>query len=138
MQYYAESHALIYVVDSADRDRIPESKSAFGKLISFLFVLNIFIVYNLADKMISSNFLEGVPLLVLANKQDIPDCMGVRDVKPIFNRSAHLIGRRDCMVMPVSALTGYKTDKTPINLILTLFNFVIHPVMVYMKASIGW
>jgi ADP-ribosylation factor related protein 1 len=56
--------------------------------------------------MISSNFLEGVPLLVLANKQDIPDCMGVRDVKPIFNRSAHLIGRRDCMVMPVSALTG--------------------------------
>lgn len=30
LQYYAESHALIYVVDSADRDRIPESKSAFG------------------------------------------------------------------------------------------------------------
>ncbi|CAB3374709.1 ADP-ribosylation factor-related protein 1 [Cloeon dipterum] len=86
-KYYAESHAVIYVVDSADRERIPESKNAF-------------------DKMISSNFLEGVPLLVLANKQDIPDCMGVRDVKPIFNRSAHLIGRRDCMVMPVSALTG--------------------------------
>jgi len=51
--------------------------------------------------------LNGVPLLVLANKQDIPDSMGVREVKPIFNQSAHLIGRRDCMVMPVSALTGY-------------------------------
>ena len=61
----------------------------------------------LTDKMISSNCLNGVPLLVLANKQDIPDSMGVREVKPIFNQSAHLIGRRDCMVMPVSALTGY-------------------------------
>lgn len=56
--------------------------------------------------MISSENLTGVPLLVLANKQDIPDCMGVREVKPIFNKNAHLIGRRDCMVMPVSALTG--------------------------------
>jgi signal recognition particle receptor subunit beta len=57
--------------------------------------------------MISSNCLNGVPLLVLANKQDMPDVMGVREVKPIFNQNAHLIGRRDCMVMPVSALTGY-------------------------------
>lgn len=61
----------------------------------------------LSDKMISSENLIGVPLLVLANKQDIPECMGVREVKPIFNQSADLIGRRDCMVMPVSALTGY-------------------------------
>jgi hypothetical protein len=30
LQYYAESHALIYIVDSSDRDRIPESKEAFG------------------------------------------------------------------------------------------------------------
>ncbi|RZF34329.1 hypothetical protein LSTR_LSTR008868 [Laodelphax striatellus] len=86
-KYYAESHALIYIVDTSDRERIPDSKETF-------------------DKMISSESLTGVPLLVLANKQDIPDCMGVRDVKPIFNKNAHLIGRRDCMVMPVSALNG--------------------------------
>nr|CAD7602437.1 unnamed protein product [Timema genevievae] len=91
-KYYAESHALIYIVDSSDRDRIPDSKEAF-------------------DKMISSESLIGVPLLVLANKQDLVDCMGVRDVKPIFNKSAHLIGRRDCMVMPVSALTGDGIDE---------------------------
>jgi signal recognition particle receptor subunit beta len=71
------------------------------------FTLHVDNILLLADKMISSNCLNGVPLLVLANKQDIPDCMGVREVKPIFNQSAHLIGRRDCMVMPVSALTGY-------------------------------
>ncbi|KAB0794364.1 hypothetical protein PPYR_11203 [Photinus pyralis] len=86
-KYYAESHAIIYIVDSSDRGRIPESKETF-------------------DRMIASESLQGIPLLVLANKQDIPDCMGVRDVKPIFNKNAHLIGKRDCMVMPISALTG--------------------------------
>lgn len=66
----------------------------------------LFTICKFLDKMISSECLHGVPLLVLANKQDIPDCMGVREVKPIFNKNGHLIGRRDCMVMPVSALTG--------------------------------
>lgn len=91
-KYYAECHAVIYMVDSADRERMDESKAAF-------------------DKMISSENMTGVPLLVLANKQDIPECMGVREVKPIFNQSADLIGRRDCMVMPVSALTGAGVDE---------------------------
>jgi len=58
------------------------------------------------DKMIRNTHISDVPLLVLANKQDLPDSMGIREVKPIFNQSAHLIGTRDCMVMPVSALTG--------------------------------
>ena len=31
LQYYAESHAVIYIVDSCDKDRIEESKDAFGK-----------------------------------------------------------------------------------------------------------
>ncbi|XP_071445012.1 ADP-ribosylation factor-related protein 1 [Hetaerina americana] len=91
-KYYAESHAVIYVVDSSDRDRIPDSKEAF-------------------DRTIGSNLLTGVPLLVVANKQDLSECMGVREVKPIFNRSAHLIGRRDCMVLPVSALNGDGIDE---------------------------
>jgi len=29
-QYYAESHAVIYIVDSSDKERIDESKEAFG------------------------------------------------------------------------------------------------------------
>ncbi|KAG0715786.1 ADP-ribosylation factor-related protein 1 [Chionoecetes opilio] len=66
---------------------------------------------SFTDRMIASENLIGVPLLVLANKQDIPECMGVREVKPIFNQSADLIGRRDFMVMPVSALTGAGVDE---------------------------
>ncbi|XP_066155978.1 ADP-ribosylation factor-related protein 1 isoform X2 [Euwallacea fornicatus] len=91
-KYYEESHAIIYIVDSSDRERIDDSKEIF-------------------DKMIASESLQGVPLLVLANKQDLPDCMGVREVKPIFNKNAHLVGKRDCMVMPVSALTGEGVDE---------------------------
>ncbi|CAH0406663.1 unnamed protein product [Chilo suppressalis] len=67
-KYYAECHAVIYIVDSSDRERISESKETF-------------------DRMIASEHLSGVPLLVLANKQDIPDCMGLA-------RTA-AIGRRD-------------------------------------------
>ncbi|KPJ07941.1 ADP-ribosylation factor-related protein 1 [Papilio machaon] len=61
--------------------------------------------------MIASEHLSGVPLLVLANKQDIPDCMGVHTVKPIFNQNAHLIGARDIMLMATSALTGDGVDE---------------------------
>lgn len=56
--------------------------------------------------MISNELLSGVPLLLLANKQDLPDVMGVREIKPVFQQAGVLIGRRDCLVMPVSALTG--------------------------------
>lgn len=74
--------------------------------------------------MICNENLAGIPLLILANKQDIPDCMGVRDVKPIFNQNAHLIGRRDFMVMPISALNGYYLCLNNFKLFLIfLFNF---------------
>ena len=32
-QYYDESHGVIYVVDSSDKDRLEESRLAFGKCI---------------------------------------------------------------------------------------------------------
>ncbi|XP_075624465.1 ADP-ribosylation factor-related protein 1 isoform X2 [Balearica regulorum gibbericeps] len=51
-KYYAESHGVIYVIDSTDEERLSESKRAF-------------------EKMITSEALEGVPILVLANKQDV-------------------------------------------------------------------
>lgn len=72
--------------------------------------------------MICSSNLHGVPLLVLANKQDIPECMGVREVRPVFNKSAELIGRRDCMVMPVSALTGYVSVLVATNVYIFYIN----------------
>lgn len=31
LQYYAESHGVIYVIDSTDEERLSESKEAFGE-----------------------------------------------------------------------------------------------------------
>lgn len=56
--------------------------------------------------MISDSLLEGVPVLVLANKQDKMDCFTVPQVKEIFNQSARHVGARDCKVEPVSAVNG--------------------------------
>ncbi|XP_008291583.1 ADP-ribosylation factor-related protein 1 [Stegastes partitus] len=87
LTYYAESHGVIYVIDSTDEARLSESKEAF-------------------EKMISSEALEGVPLLVLANKQDVPNCLSVPDIKTAFSDCAPKIGKRDCLVQPCTALTG--------------------------------
>lgn len=86
-KYYAESHGIIYLVDSVDTERIQESKQAF-------------------DKMLSSENLDTVPLLILANKQDVLSCASVLDIKKAFHDSSVSIGSRDCMIRPVSALTG--------------------------------
>lgn len=86
-KYYAESHAVIYIIDSSDKERLEESKSAF-------------------EKMISSEQLEGIPLLIVANKQDITDCMSVRDIRQVLRESARLLGRRDCHMLGTSALRG--------------------------------
>lgn len=91
-KYYQESHAIIYIVDSNDRERMDESRDVFARTIS-------------------NDNLSSVPLLVLANKQDLHDCMGVREIKPVFQQSGMQIGRRDCLVMPVSALTGDGVDE---------------------------
>ncbi|KAF7248728.1 ADP-ribosylation factor-related protein 1 [Varanus komodoensis] len=53
-KYYAESHGVIYVIDSTDEERLSESKRAF-------------------ERVVTSEVLEGVPLLVLANKQDVEE-----------------------------------------------------------------
>ena len=91
-KYYAESHAVIYIVDSSDHERLDESKDAF-------------------DKMIVSEALEGVPLLLLANKQDLPEVISVQDLKSMLKESVPKMGERDRKVMGVSALTGENVNQ---------------------------
>uniref|UniRef100_W5M0M4 ADP-ribosylation factor-related protein 1 n=1 Tax=Lepisosteus oculatus TaxID=7918 RepID=W5M0M4_LEPOC len=81
-KYYAESHGVIYVIDSTDEERLSESKNAF-------------------EKMISSEALEGVPLLVLANKQDVEGCLSVPEIKTAFKSICCpllIISTRTCLV----------------------------------------
>ena len=62
--YYSNTDAVIYVVDSADRDRVGISKQ---ELVS----------------MLEEEELKNAILVVLANKQDIEGAMSVTEVRKI-------------------------------------------------------
>ena len=59
--YYQNTSALIMVVDSNDRDRIGEARDELRR-------------------MLNEKELQGIPLLVFANKQDLPNAMGAAEV----------------------------------------------------------
>ena len=63
--YYSNTDAVIYVVDSADRDRVGISKQ---ELVS----------------MLEEEELKNAILVVLANKQDIEGAMSVTEVRKII------------------------------------------------------
>ncbi len=60
-KYYDESHAVIFVVDSASRERFDESRRAL-------------------EGVLESIELTGAPLLVMANKQDLPGAADAQEV----------------------------------------------------------
>ncbi|XP_077977080.1 uncharacterized protein LOC144432691 [Glandiceps talaboti] len=94
--YYAESHAVVFVIDAADQDRLDESKETL--------------------KMLLSNpKVKGKPLLVLANKQDQEGALDEIDIceqlslEDMVNES-----RSPCRVETCSATIGIgkKMDKS--------------------------
>lgn len=85
--YYNDAHAVIFVVDSTDRIRLEECKRTL-------------------DNIVNDEILEGVPILMLANKQDMEDRMEVEDIKEVFNKIAEKMSARDSRVLPISALEG--------------------------------
>ena len=72
--YYEQTDALIYVVDSADENRVMEVKE------------------NLTE-LLGEELLRGVPLLVFANKQDLdlaldaPEIMNTLELNNITDRT---------------------------------------------------
>ena len=59
--YFRGTHGLIYVIDSSDRDRIMDAKEEL-------------------DTMLQDPEMENAALLVLANKQDLPNAMTPEEV----------------------------------------------------------
>jgi GTP-binding protein SAR1 len=55
-EYFVEVDAIIFVVDTADVERLDEAKEELGMLLG-------------------DNALEGVPFLILGNKSDLPGCI---------------------------------------------------------------
>lgn len=84
--YYSNTDALIYLVDSSDRERFEEARNTlFGVL--------------------AADDLKDVPVLVYANKQDMPNAASTSSVVEALQLSEKLRGR-DWYVQPSSCLTG--------------------------------
>ncbi|KAK4157130.1 ADP-ribosylation factor-like protein 3 [Chaetomidium leptoderma] len=99
--YYASCHAIVFIIDSTDIGDGSLERDDTGRLEECRLVL---------EDVLQNSEAEGVPLLILANKQDREDCVEVVRIKEglvkrVFEGEKSG-GIRDSRVLPVSALTG--------------------------------
>jgi len=83
--YYENTGAIIYVVDASDIDRIDESAEELFK-------------------MLNEETLNGVPVLIYANKQDLPGALSPSEI--IDKMGLKQIKGRDWTVQGASAVEG--------------------------------
>ncbi|XP_009900444.1 ADP-ribosylation factor-like protein 14 [Dryobates pubescens] len=77
---------LLYVVDSADKQRLEESKKEF-------------------EGILKTESLKGIPVVVLANKQDLPGAWNAEEVTRRLNMKKYC-SDRNWYVQPCCAITG--------------------------------
>jgi len=70
--YYPNTNAILYVIDSNDKARFAKAGEELSKVLDVFFLL------------MKKEILQGVPLLVLANKQDLPDAASEKDISEIL------------------------------------------------------
>lgn len=106
--YYSSCHAIVFVIDStdigdSDLANLVDGKEddTDGRLQECRLVL---------EDVLQHEETEGVPLLVLANKQDREDCVETVKIKEGLVRKVFEGEKggsvRDSRVLPCSALTG--------------------------------
>lgn len=83
--YLEECKVLVFVVDSSDRARMEEAQKAL-------------------KKVLNDEHLKGVPLMVLANKKDLPNSMTIREVSTLLDLEGYT--DRVWEIQACSALKG--------------------------------
>ena len=83
--YFQNTDAIIFVVDSGDRDKIVESSEEFYKLLNH-------------------DDLKDIPFLILANKQDLPNIMSTDEISAKLNLES--INDREWYIQGTSAITS--------------------------------
>uniref|UniRef100_A0A9J7ZP33 ADP-ribosylation factor-like protein 14 n=2 Tax=Cyprinus carpio TaxID=7962 RepID=A0A9J7ZP33_CYPCA len=84
--FYQDTAGIVFVVDSSDIKRLDEAKSVL-------------------EQTLKSDHLRGLPVVVLANKQDIVGAAMVTEITEQFNLIKSC-SDRDWFIQPCSALTG--------------------------------
>lgn len=88
-KYYDEANAVVFVIDSADVGRLNEAKLAF-------------------DATCDHEILRQVPILTLANKQDLQGALSPEDLSVNFSSpSSGGASASKTHIFPISAMTGF-------------------------------
>ena len=85
--YLQGAKAIIYVIDASDVLRIEEASIELEKYI------------------ITNKYLQNIPILLLANKQDLPDALSYHDLEIYLKLSSY--SRNNIKLFPISCKTGY-------------------------------
>lgn len=90
--YIAGSSGIIFVVDSADEERFEEARTELWKWV------------------IKNRKIEHVPILILANKQDLPEARSAG----MIARKLHLhkVINNSFAILPCSAVSGFNLDES--------------------------
>ncbi|KJH52584.1 ADP-ribosylation factor family protein [Dictyocaulus viviparus] len=104
--YYANTDAIIYVVDSADRDRVKISYR-ISPYLRLLFKVGISRQELVA--MLQEDELQGAVLAILANKQDIANCLTLAEVHKALGLEA--LRNRTFQIFKTSAAKGEGLDE---------------------------
>lgn len=85
--YYTGTQGLIFVIDSSDRERLDEAKQELYKITM--------------DRGMSD-----VPILIFANKQDMPNALKPIEIQERLELSRGPLEKRNWYVQPATATTG--------------------------------
>uniref|UniRef100_A0A8B9BJN7 ADP-ribosylation factor-like protein 14 n=1 Tax=Anser brachyrhynchus TaxID=132585 RepID=A0A8B9BJN7_9AVES len=84
--FLENAEGIMYVVDSSDKQRLEESKKEF-------------------ELILKNESIKNVPVVVLANKQDLPGALNAEEITRRFNVKKHCCDR-NWYVQPCCAITG--------------------------------
>ncbi|XP_043558029.1 ADP-ribosylation factor-like protein 14 [Chiloscyllium plagiosum] len=84
--YFQDTDGLVFVVDSADKERMEDSKREF-------------------ERMLKNDWLKGIPVVVIANKQDLAEALSTEEITKRFHMN-RWCSDRDWYVQPCCAKTG--------------------------------
>lgn len=117
--YYSVCHAIVFVVDGCDVGFSPPTTPSLSPAIDTDIdgdadpeeVGRLEECRRTLESVLSHPSTRGVPLLVLANKQDREDCVETVRIKEglvrgVFEAEGMNLAPRDSRVLPVSALKG--------------------------------
>jgi ADP-ribosylation factor related protein 1 len=100
-KFYLQCHAIIFVIDSSDKPRMETVRLALRTTTQYLLHVGF-----CKEKIVNNLETEGVPVLVMANKCDLPERLTIVDVKEMFNPIMDNIGAREVKVTECAAISG--------------------------------